>query len=190
MNWKRVSMSGEQKSAFVMLLLLWLSFLVSPAYSAYGTLDRVVISAPSSCQVNQEVPVEATIYTERSGWGTCTVRDVQAVLILPDTVYSTSGDNELFIGSIRDGASSVASWVVVFEKNGTYELQVRVSGYDSDNNPCTIARSTTILVGESASSYLPFDIPILILVSVIIILMAVLVVALIIRRYKHAPRNE
>ncbi len=45
----------------VLLLMTIVSFLAYPVYSAYGTLDKVVLSAPSPVDANQQVTVRATV---------------------------------------------------------------------------------------------------------------------------------
>jgi hypothetical protein len=42
-------------------------FIIAPAYSAFGTLDRATINVSPSTKVGQAVQVSATIYTESNG---------------------------------------------------------------------------------------------------------------------------
>jgi len=46
----------------LLLFLTMLTFLVHPVCSAYGTLDYVTISAPSSASVGQAIQVQATVF--------------------------------------------------------------------------------------------------------------------------------
>jgi hypothetical protein len=60
-------MNKDKKNLLILLFLVLFSFFISPVYSAYSTLDKVDISAPSSATVGQPVQVEATVYTRRTG---------------------------------------------------------------------------------------------------------------------------
>jgi len=83
---------------------------------------------------------------------------VQTVLILPEGVTVTSGNNPAFIGDMSGGASTTVTWIVVFEKNGTHTLQVRASGYDSSGNPCSVSKSTVVIVDGVYPPFVPFEI--------------------------------
>ena len=109
---------------------------------------------------------------------------MQAVLILPKGATVTSGNDQAFIGTMNGGTSTTVSWTVVFEKNGTYTLQVRVSGYDSNSSPCPASQSTTITVGEGSPPPTPFDALYAVLIAIGIILVVILASALMLRKHK------
>jgi hypothetical protein len=60
-------MSKNRRFLLILQFLTLLSFLANSAYSAYGTLDKVDINAPSSAVVNQQIQVQAEIHVSRSG---------------------------------------------------------------------------------------------------------------------------
>ena len=60
-------MDKRKKVLSILLFLTLLTFLVGPVYSAFATIDEVVVSAPSSASVGQEIQVQATVVTKRSG---------------------------------------------------------------------------------------------------------------------------
>ncbi len=43
------------------------AFLSSPAYPAYGTISEVDVFAPSPVDVDQEIVVQAKVYTSAAG---------------------------------------------------------------------------------------------------------------------------
>jgi hypothetical protein len=73
------------------------------------------------------------------------------VLILPENVTLTSGNNETYVGTINAGSDITVAWMVIFKDSATYNLQVRASGLDSTNNPCFASQSVTVMVGEQLS---------------------------------------
>jgi hypothetical protein len=115
---------------------------------------------------------------------------VQAVLILPEGTTATSGNNQVYIGSISGGASTTASWIVTFQKNGTFTLQVNVSGNDSNDNPCTVSQSTIITVGKGSPNPTPFDAFYVFLITACIATTIVLLTALVLRRRKRVIRGQ
>ena len=60
-------MIQDEKTLLILFLSILLVFVVSPVSAAYGTIDKVVVSAPSSAEVDQPVLVQATVYTKASG---------------------------------------------------------------------------------------------------------------------------
>jgi hypothetical protein len=108
---------------------------------------------------------------------------VRAVLILPDEAVAST-KNETLIGTINGGTSASVSWTVVFKRNGTYNLQVRASGFDSNNSSCTASQSITIAVGASIQR--PQWILYTVLVSVGMIFLAITASVLVLRKSKRA----
>ena len=178
------------KSLPIMISLALLAFLISPAYSAYSTLDKVSISAPSSATHEQPVQVQATVSTTSNGLGTGTVRDVRTVLILPEGANVTSGDNPKIINEINGGASVTVSWTVVFQKNGTYLLQIYASGYDSNGEPCNAFNQATVIVDGASLLSALFDARYLILVIISVVFLAVLIVVLFRRTRKQGRQTS
>ena len=179
-------MDKRGKISPILLFLTLLTFLVSPVYSALATIDKVVVFAPSSANVGQEIQVQATVATKRSGWGTCTVSDVQAVLILPDGANVTSGANPTFVGKMNGGTSTKVTWTIVFEKKGTHTLEVRASGYDSNGNSCAASKSTVIIAN---GPLVPFE-PTMALMAIGIFLIVVLAGVLMLRRRRRSIIDE
>jgi len=66
-NSEKAKMDDRKKIPPVLLFLALLAFIVGPVYSAFGTIDKIAISAPSSAPIGQPIQVQATVYTERSG---------------------------------------------------------------------------------------------------------------------------
>jgi len=60
-------MGKGEKISLVLLSLTALTFIVSPAYSAYATIYEVFLSAPPSVSANREIQVQAAVVTKRSG---------------------------------------------------------------------------------------------------------------------------
>ena len=60
-------MDRREKIPLILLFLIVLTFLVSPVYSAFATIEKVMISAPSTASAGQKIQVQATVYTKRSG---------------------------------------------------------------------------------------------------------------------------
>jgi len=63
-------MNRMERFSFVLLILLSLEllpFLISPVYSAYGTLKEVTLNAPSYVGIGQEIQVQAIVSTRTSG---------------------------------------------------------------------------------------------------------------------------
>lgn len=60
-------MSKREMILPIPIFLILLTFLVGPVYSAFATIDKVVVSASSSTGVGQEIQVQATVTTKRSG---------------------------------------------------------------------------------------------------------------------------
>lgn len=110
---------------------------------------------------------------------------MQTVLILPDGVSATSGNNPTLIGNMNGGTSTKVTWTVVFEKDGTHTLQVQASGYDSNGNPCFASKSTIVTVGEVASPSPPL-IPYEALMAIGILLVVVLGGAFVLLRRRRA----
>lgn len=73
---------------------------------------------------------------------------MRAVLTLPSGATLTSGDSPAALGSIGGGTYSEATWIIVFEKNGTHTLRFDASGNDSNGLPCSASKSATIQVGK------------------------------------------
>jgi hypothetical protein len=115
---------------------------------------------------------------------------VQAVLVLPEGTNVTSGNNRVYIGSISGGTSTTAIWIVTFQKNGTFTLQVNVSGYDSNDNPCTVSQSTIITVGKNSPNPTLFDAFYVFLITACIATTIVLLTALVLRRRKRVIRGQ
>jgi len=193
---RRWQMYKMKKISPALLFLTLLTLMVSPVYSAFATIDQVIISAPSSASIGQTIQVQATVSTKRSGWGTCTVRDVRAVLILPEGATVTSDNNQILIGNMNGGTSTTVSWTVKFEKSGTHTLQVRVSGYDSNGNSCTASQSTTIVVsgGSPPPSSTPLQLQpsllYVVLIAIGIALMVILASALMLRKHKSKTNKR
>jgi len=100
---------------------------------------------------------------------------VQAVLITPEGVTVTSGSNLKLIGNMNGGASTKVTWTVVFPKNGTHTLQVHVSGYDSNGNPCSASKSTTVIVNGAFPPMIPFELMIVIGIFFIVVIAGALI---------------
>ena len=60
-------MSKRDTILFTSIFLILLTFLVAPVFSAYATIDEVMVSAPSSASVGQKIQVQATVTTKSSG---------------------------------------------------------------------------------------------------------------------------
>lgn len=115
---------------------------------------------------------------------------MRAVLILPKGATVTSGDDQGFIGNMNGGTSTTVSWTVMFEKNGTYTLQVHVSGYDSNGSPCTASQSTTIVVGEGSTQPTPFGTIYAVLIAIGTIIIVILASALMLRKHKKVKLTK
>ena len=50
----------------ILIFLRLSTFLVGPVSSVFATIDKVVISAPSTTKVGQAIRVQATVYTKRN----------------------------------------------------------------------------------------------------------------------------
>jgi len=115
---------------------------------------------------------------------------VRTVLILPEGANVTSGDNPAIINEINGGASVTISWTVVFQKNGTYLLQIYASGYDSNGEPCNAFKQATVIVDGASFLATLFDARYLILLIVSVVFLAVLVVVLFQRTRKQSRRTS
>ena len=82
---------------------------------------------------------------------------MRAVLTLPEGATLPTGNAQTFIGTMNGGTSTTVSWTVVFEKSGTYTLQVKVSGLDSNGSPCAASQSTTVHVSGDSPPPPPFE---------------------------------
>ena len=102
----------------------------------------------------------------------------------------TSGDNPAIINEINGGASVTISWTVVFQKNGTYLLQIYASGYDSNGEPCNAFKQATVIVDGASFLATLFDARYLILLIVSVVFLAVLVVVLFQRTRKQSRRTS
>jgi len=111
---------------------------------------------------------------------------VQTVLTVPDGAVVTSDDNQKCIGNMMGGSSSTVTWNVMFERNGTFTLRVRASGYDSSGNPCSASRSTTVLVGEFSPPSVLFEV----LVTVGILLVGILAGAFLLWRRRRVQSTS
>lgn len=100
-----------------------------------------------------------------------------------------SGNNQTYISKIDGGSSATVSWTVTFPKNGSYTLQVQVSGYDSNSDPCTDSQSKSINVGE-VSPQPPLELYIVLAAGASILIM-LLIAELILRRCRLSkPTGE
>ena len=100
---------------------------------------------------------------------------MRAVLILPEGATVTSGSNPKMIGTMNGGTSIEVTWTVMFPKNGTHTLQVDVSGYDSNGNPCSASKSTTVIVNGVSQPMVPFELMIVIGIFTLVVLAGALV---------------
>ena len=100
---------------------------------------------------------------------------MQAVLILTEGVTVTSGNNPKLIGNMNGGTSTKVTWTIVFHKNDTHTLQVHVSGYDSNGNPCSASKSTTVIVNGDFPPMVPFELIVVIGILSILVLAGALV---------------
>jgi len=60
-------MRRNAKLLIITLIFALQLLLIRPAYSAYGTLDKVIVSAPYSVAAGQSANVYADVFTAISG---------------------------------------------------------------------------------------------------------------------------
>jgi hypothetical protein len=60
-------MDLNKKFFCTILFVALFTILVSPGYSAYGTLGKITVSVPSSISPSVPTQVDATVYTDVSG---------------------------------------------------------------------------------------------------------------------------
>jgi hypothetical protein len=109
--------------------------------------------------------------------------------ITPDEAIVTSGDNPSIVGTMGGTDSATITWNVVFPENKTYTLQVRASGYDSNNNPCNVSQSTKLIVGKDVARSAPIDLRFVLVVAIIAIFIVVIGI-LILRRRRQPNRTD
>jgi PKD repeat protein len=132
-----------------LLLLCLLSLVATNAWinmaHSYARVLVVEVYASSSAKVNEEVNVTAYIHTGNNVRERVT--EVQAMLILPEDVYLTSGANPVFIGTMGPGpADAYCSWTFACSLPGVYAVSVNVSCVDTQNMDRWLMNSTTIEV--------------------------------------------
>lgn len=116
-------------------LFMFLAVLIPtrPAFG-YARISNVELYAPYQARVNEEIPVEAHVYTGNNLVEY--VHEVQVLLLLPPNASLVSGDNPLYIGEMGPGPSFARiTWTVRFDEPNEYELLVNASCLDTQRIP-------------------------------------------------------
>lgn len=128
----------------ICLSILTIAMLTAPVFG-YSRITYVLVHAPSSVKVGENVEIEAHIHTGNNL--VQSVYDVQALLILPAEASLTSGTNPFFIGDMGPGpADAFPKWNVTFETPGEYTISVNASCIDTQYIPRWMINSTSIEV--------------------------------------------
>jgi len=130
--------------AVFFLILLAVSISIRPVFS-YARISNVELYAPYQGGVNEEIPVEAHVYTGNNLVEY--VHEVQVVLLLPPNASVVSGDNPLYIGEMGPGPSFARiTWTVKFDEPSECTLLVNASCIDTQNMPRWMNATATIQI--------------------------------------------
>jgi hypothetical protein len=131
---------------FVILFLALSTTLIfaRPAFG-YARITIVEAFAPEQGRVNEEIPLEAHVYTGNNVVEY--VHNVQLTLLLPPNASIVSGDDPVFIGEMGPGPSFVrCRWTIELDEPGEYALLVNASCIDTQNMPQSMNATATIQV--------------------------------------------
>ena len=133
------------KWMIICFLLLISALILIPTVECYARVTRVFVYTSPSAMVNEQVNVLTHIHTGNNVRER--VREVTALLILPEEANLTCGVNPVFIGEMGPGpANAYCNWTVVFTQPGVFTVSVNVSCLDTQDMPRWLMNSTTIEV--------------------------------------------
>lgn len=132
----------------LLLVCLFGLVLVTPLISVahcYARVTIVTVHASSQVKVNEQTSVWAYIHTGNNLVEY--VREVEAMLILPEEANLTLGVNPVFIGKMGLGpADAYCNWTIAFNQPGLYTLNVNVSCIDTQYIHRWLMNFTTVEV--------------------------------------------